>query len=176
MSPQARNLLIQVNPHVRTQPKTRMRFGREMRQPHPFVGPIRRFLELHRNVSTRSVAPASAQVMTSRYSLLAGAALAFPLSSPAIAQSSATTPSDATAQSAAPVPTVAPSGDVTDPYADDEEAIVITGAKPRGSVVGDIPPENTLDSRDVRATGATNISELLDALAPQIGSAQGRGA
>ena len=30
-------------------------------------------------------------------------------------------------------------------------------------------------SRDVRATGATNISELLDAIAPQIGSTQGRG-
>ena len=29
-------------------------------------------------------------------------------------------------------------------------------------------------SRDVRATGATNINDLLDALAPQIGSAQGR--
>ena len=57
----------------------------------------------------------------------------------------------------------------------DEEEIVITGAKPRGSVVGDIPPENTLDARDVRATGASNINELLDALAPQIGSAQGRG-
>ena len=42
-------------------------------------------------------------------------------------------------------------------------------------MVGDIPPENTLDSRDVRATGATNISELLDAIAPQIGSARGRG-
>ncbi|MBV8909112.1 MAG: TonB-dependent receptor plug domain-containing protein [Sphingomonas sp.] len=57
----------------------------------------------------------------------------------------------------------------------DEEEIVITGAKPRGSVVGDIPPENTLDARDVRATGATSINELLDALAPQIGSARGRG-
>ncbi len=57
----------------------------------------------------------------------------------------------------------------------DEEEIVITGAKPRGSVVGDIPPENTLDARDVRATGATNITELLDAIAPQIGSARGRG-
>lgn len=61
-----------------------------------------------------------------------------------------------------------------DEYGDEEE-IVITGAKPRGSVVGDIPPENTLDARDVRATGASNINELLDALAPQIGSSQGRG-
>jgi hypothetical protein len=58
---------------------------------------------------------------------------------------------------------------------DGEAAIVVTGSRARGSVIGDIPPENTLDSRDVRATGATNISELLDALAPQIGSAQGRG-
>jgi len=58
---------------------------------------------------------------------------------------------------------------------DDGEAIVITGGRMRGSVVGDIPPANILDSRDVRATGATSINELLDALAPQIGSAQGRG-
>ena len=62
-----------------------------------------------------------------------------------------------------------------DEFGGDEAAIVITGAKPRGSVVGDIPPENTLDARDVRATGATNINELLDAIAPQIGSVQGRG-
>lgn len=57
----------------------------------------------------------------------------------------------------------------------DEDAIIITGGRPRGSVVGDIPPQNTLDARDVRATGATSVSELLDALAPQIGSSQGRG-
>lgn len=57
----------------------------------------------------------------------------------------------------------------------DEEEIVVTGQRPRGSVVGDIPPENTLDARDVRATGATNINELLEAIAPQIGSVQGRG-
>jgi len=57
----------------------------------------------------------------------------------------------------------------------DEEEIVVVGAKPRGSVIGDIPPEDTLDARDVRATGATNITELLQAIAPQIGSTQGRG-
>ena len=38
-----------------------------------------------------------------------------------------------------------------------------------------VPPQNILDSRDIRATGATSISDLLDALAPQIGSSQGRG-
>ena len=42
-------------------------------------------------------------------------------------------------------------------------------------MVGDIPPRNVLDARDVRATGATSITELLDALAPQIGSSRGRG-
>ena len=42
-------------------------------------------------------------------------------------------------------------------------------------MIGDIPPVNILDSRDIRATGATSINDLLDALAPQIGSAQGRG-
>ena len=56
-----------------------------------------------------------------------------------------------------------------------DEEIVVVGQKPRGSVVGDIPPENVLTSRDIRATGATSISELLDAIAPQTGSARGRG-
>jgi hypothetical protein len=76
------------------------------------------------------------------------------------------------AASAEPAPAAEPSDD----YGDDEGAIVVTGSRSLpGSAIGDIPPENTLDSRDVRATGATNITELLDALAPQIGSAQGRG-
>ena len=57
----------------------------------------------------------------------------------------------------------------------EEEEIVVTGQRARGSVIGDIPPERTFDSRDVRATGATNINELLEALAPEIGSARGRG-
>jgi hypothetical protein len=60
------------------------------------------------------------------------------------------------------------------PAEDDGEEIVVVGQKPRGSVVGDIPPENTLTSRDIRATGATSISELLDAVASQTGSARGR--
>jgi iron complex outermembrane recepter protein len=110
--------------------------------------------------------------MTSRSILLSSAALLFPLSpvtaqqpqqpeAPRASEPVATTP----AATAAPAP---------DEFGEDED-IVITGQRPRGSVVGDIPPENTLDSRDVRATGATNITELLDAIAPQIGSARGRG-
>lgn len=69
-----------------------------------------------------------------------------------------------------------PSGDGTDDMLDqaEEEEIVVMGQRPRGSVAGDIPPENTLTSRDIRATGATSISELLDSVASQTGSARGR--
>jgi hypothetical protein len=102
--------------------------------------------------------------MTIRPSLLFGAAL-LPVAAPAASQQAAQ--SAATAQPAAS----------TDQTSDDDpdEVIVVTGQRPRGSVVGDIPPQNVLDSRDVRATGATSINELLQALAPQIGSVQGRG-
>ncbi len=102
----------------------------------------------------------------SRLILLSGtaAAFAFP-SSPALAQETApAATAAATAQS------------IDDLPADDLEGeeIVVQGQKPRGSVVGDIPPENVLDSRDIRATGATSIDELLDAVASQTGSARGR--
>src|SRR5690242_19827094 len=101
--------------------------------------------------------------MTSRSLLLASAATLFPMS-PALSQSQ---------QPPAPAPTTtrsgpaAPAGQPTDEFGEEED-IVITGQRPRGSVVGDIPAENTLDARDVRATGATNITDLLDAIAPQI--------
>src|SRR3982751_2760094 len=113
--------------------------------------------------------------MDIRSSLLIGAAFVL---TPALAAAQST-PAE---QSAAPGPAVAPAPapdqppEPTDEYGDDEGAIVVTGSRALpGSVVGDIPPENTLDSRDVRATGATNISELLDAIAPEIGSSRGRG-
>jgi hypothetical protein len=104
--------------------------------------------------------------MTSRPLLLASAAALFPVSQ-AFAQPQQTAPTTAT-----PAPaTTSQAPDETG----EEEDIVITGQRPRGSVAGDIPPENTLDARDVRATGATNINELLEAIAPQIGSVRGRG-
>ena len=106
--------------------------------------------------------------MKSRFLLLSSSALLIPMS-PLFAQQAAPSPTNASADSSA-ASSAQPSDDTGD-----EEEIVITGARPRGSVVGDIPPENTLDARDVRATGATSINELLDALAPQIGSARGRG-
>ncbi|MEO5641223.1 MAG: TonB-dependent receptor [Sphingomicrobium sp.] len=67
-----------------------------------------------------------------------------------------------------------PAADMPD-AGEDGGDIVVTGQKPRGSVVGDIPAENILSTRDIRATGATSITELLAAIAPQTGSARGRG-
>src|SRR5688572_27270903 len=75
---------------------------------------------------------------------------------------------------AAPAATAQPVPD--DPYDEEaeEDTVVVTGQRPRGSVVGDIPAENVLGPRDIRATGATSIAELLEAVSPQTGSARGR--
>jgi hypothetical protein len=113
-------------------------------------------------------------------STLLGSAAILSLFSPATAQTAQPPADQSAAEPAATQPAAAAAqqpdtsqAQPTDDYGEEDE-IVIQGSRPRGSVVGDIPPENTLTSRDVRATGATNINELLDALAPQIGSAQGR--
>src|SRR6185369_171418 len=105
--------------------------------------------------------------------LLLGAAFFAASAGAAGAQTSTAT--TAQAPSAQPDSTAGAASAQPTEETDEEEPIVITGQKPRGSVVGDIPPEKTYDSRDVRATGATNINELLEALAPEIGSARGRG-
>ena len=126
--------------------------------------------------------------MKSRNLLLAGTALLC-AEAPAIAVAQQTAPTQTQPQPGAqPTTSTAsqpqsapqqpqPAPDVTDDLGDegDSAPIVVTGVKPRGSVVGDIPPEQTLDSRDIQATGATSIDELLTALGPQIGSTQGRG-
>jgi hypothetical protein len=117
--------------------------------------------------------------MNRRPTLLASAAV-ISLASPALAQQPAPaaptqpTPTQQPANATAAREDTQAAQAVYEDYGD-EEAIVVQGTRARGSVVGDIPPENILDSRDVRATGATSITDLLDALAPQIGSAQGRG-
>ncbi|HET9398908.1 MAG TPA: hypothetical protein VFO45_08840, partial [Sphingomicrobium sp.] len=77
---------------------------------------------------------------------------------------------------ASPLPAIAQPADQSeeDLAEEDEEAIVVVGQRLPGQVVGDIPPENVLDTRDIRATGATTISELLEAVESQTGSARGR--
>ena len=112
-------------------------------------------------------------------------ALALVLATPAYAQAQNAPAADqpattavatqpATTVPATEQPQTQGAGAPADEYGDEGGEIVVTGVR-RGSVVGDIPPENVLNSRDVRATGATSIDELLEALAPQIGSARGRG-
>lgn len=105
--------------------------------------------------------------------LLLGAAVLLPIGVQAGSQTAAPAQQPSSQPPATPVATTG--APAPDELGDEEDAIVITGARPPGSVIGDIPPENTLDARDVRATGATSITDLLDALAPQIGSARGRG-
>ena len=52
--------------------------------------------------------------------------------------------------------------------------ILVTGERPRGSVVGDIPPAQTFNPHDIRAFGANDIGELLQTLGPQVSSERGR--
>ena len=106
--------------------------------------------------------------MTSRMLLVSTASLAFAWAAPSIAQQAAARTA-VSAQARAPAPPAAAD------EMDEEEEIVVTGQRPRGSVIGDIPPENTLTPADIRATGATSVTELLAAVAPQTGSARGRG-
>ena len=53
--------------------------------------------------------------------------------------------------------------------------VVVTGARERGAVPGDIPPELQLNAADIRSYGASSVSELLEALGPQVSSGAGRG-
>jgi len=56
---------------------------------------------------------------------------------------------------------------------DESEEIVVTGALPRGSVPGDIRPEQQLSAADVRSYGVSSVSELLGELAPQTNAGGG---
>ncbi|WP_334181239.1 TonB-dependent receptor [Novosphingobium sp.] len=102
--------------------------------------------------------------MRLRFGLMASAALvAWPIAS-VHAQSGSGSASTG-AGSAAPAQAVEDSGE--------EMEIVVSGQKPRGSVVGDIAPEVTFNSGDVRALGVSSVTELLEELAPQTESAGG---
>jgi len=113
--------------------------------------------------------------MNSRYSLqlIAGTALAVPFGPLHARQSQQPQPAakGAAAQARAPAQTQTQ----TQTQTEDEEEIVVKGKRPRGSVIGDIQPENVLKSHDVRATGATSFDELLVAIAPEIGVARASG-
>ena len=108
------------------------------------------------------------------------ALLAGTVPAPLLAQTDAPPVEEAGATEAAPIDEGAPDEDqplaLEDEFDDDEsDDIIVTGQRLRGSVDSDIPPEIQLDRRDIRATGAGSISELLDVLAPQTRSGRGRG-
>jgi hypothetical protein len=65
--------------------------------------------------------------------------------------------------------------DKPQPTRQKEDEIVVTGKAPPGSVIGDIPPENQLGRADIDGYGVGTVSELLDAIADQTSSSQGRG-
>ena len=52
--------------------------------------------------------------------------------------------------------------------------IIVTGQRPRGSVLSDVRPEQTLNAVDIRASGATTVAELLNVLGSQLDSDRGR--
>jgi hypothetical protein len=82
-----------------------------------------------------------------------------------------------TVVAAPPVVVAAPSAVAESPSAsiDDDDAIIVTGSRQRGKVLGDIAPEIELGPQDIRAIGAGSIAELLQELGPQTRSGRGRG-
>jgi iron complex outermembrane recepter protein len=53
--------------------------------------------------------------------------------------------------------------------------IVVTGSRVRGAVETAVPPIQQLNEADIAAVGASSVTDLLTALAPQAGSGRGRG-
>ena len=72
-------------------------------------------------------------------------------------------------QPATPPPAATP-----DANAYELDTVVTTGARPRGSVNSDIPPDVTLSAEQIAAYGASNIAELLTYLEPLTRSSRGR--
>lgn len=79
----------------------------------------------------------------------------------------------------APAAPAADPAETEDPELDLEyevdELVIEAAAQPRGAVIGDIPPEITLGPREIRALGVSSVTELLEALEPQLASGRGRG-
>jgi hypothetical protein len=88
-----------------------------------------------------------------------------PATEQAPAQPGAAAPPAAAPAEAPPAWTPPPKG---------EREITVTGKRPRGSVVGDIPPEITMSPLEIRALGASTLNELLQTLEPQTRSDRGR--
>src|SRR4051812_45728145 len=101
--------------------------ARATRRRVSFVGENRHFVERHFVVSARSLAPPNGDSMMRRSLLFSGPALLFPIPRPAPQPPAPAAAAEPPA--APPTPATAPSDDLGD-----EEEIVITGGRPRGSV------------------------------------------
>src|SRR3954462_14179801 len=96
------------------------------------------------------------------------AALSLGVSAPASAQTAS--PAAAPVATARPAPAAAKTptqaaADVADTQAEDDEveALIVEAARIQpGAVIGDIPPELQFSPRDIRAYGASTVTELLD--------------
>lgn len=55
------------------------------------------------------------------------------------------------------------------------EEVIVTAQRSKNSVAGDAVPETTLAPADIRALGASNITEILASLGARAGSGRGRG-
>ncbi len=109
----------------------------------------------------RPVSPASLRPLAFGLATAVGLVLA----APAFAQTAAS------ADAGQPAPTETAGADE-----EEVEELVVTAARaPLGAVPGPIPPEIQLGPREIRALGASTVTELLEALAPQISSGRGRG-
>jgi len=91
------------------------------------------------------------------------------------APTSTTMPAEGSAAQAAQAAPPERPASATSANPDDGEDtdIVVQGRRPPGSVVGDIPAEQTLSPADVRSYGVSSISDLLTELAPQTRSGAG---
>lgn len=57
----------------------------------------------------------------------------------------------------------------------DGDTIVVRAERLRGSIQTDVPPVTELNTTDIASYGASSLAELLAQIAPQTGSARGRG-
>ncbi|MDR6834579.1 MULTISPECIES: ABC transporter ATP-binding protein [unclassified Sphingopyxis] len=106
--------------------------------------------------------------------LTASAALAWPAMAETDAMPASIAVTAAADQPADPV--VSASDDGEDSYDDiDGEEIIVTAPRLAGQLDTDIKAEAELDEAAIASYGVSNVSELLDALAPQTRSGRGRG-
>lgn len=106
--------------------------------------------------------------------LTASAALAWPAMADTDAMPASAAVTAVADQPSAPV--VSASSDPEDDYDDiDGEEIVVTAPRLAGQLETDIKAEAELDEAAIASYGVSNVSELLEALAPQTRSGRGRG-